>query len=170
MTGATGLYPISLRAERVRALVVGGGPVGTRKIRGLLRAGIGVVLVAPEAVEALAGWAEQGRIEWCRRSYVESDLDGVDLVFAATDRRSVNRVVAQQAMGRGLLVNVADAPAEGNFHVPALCEVDEMLVAVSSRAGRPRQAQALRDHIKQSISRSPDCTPVKLADQFWITD
>ncbi len=151
-----GLYPLALTDLAQRpALVVGGGPVGERKAQGVLAAGGRVRLVSPQATATLAGWAQEGRIAWERRPYRPGDLAGVGLVFAATDDREVNRAVAQEARARGLLVNVADAPAEGNFHVPALVRRDGLVVAVSTAAGDPRRAIQLRDGIRAWLAESP---------------
>ena len=74
-------------------------------------------------------------------------MDGAWLVFAATNVRAVNREIAVAAQGQGLLVNVADAPAEGNFHSPAVVRQGDLIVSVSTLSGRPRQATTARDKI-----------------------
>ena len=51
------------------------------------------------------------------------------------------------AHAQGLLVNVADAPSEGNFHSPAVVRKDDLIVSVSTLSGRPRQATTARDKI-----------------------
>lgn len=129
------------------ALVVGGGVVGERKVRSLLAAGAPVRLISPTATEQLQAWAAGRRIAWEQRSFCEGDLDGAGLIFAATNVRAVNGRIAQAARDLGLLVNVADAPAEGNFHSPAVHRAGDLIVSVSTNSGRPRRATAARDRI-----------------------
>lgn len=130
-----------------RAIVVGGGPVGERKVRGLLAARVAVCLVSPEATPALQNWAEVGRICWQRRPYRPEDLEGAVLAFAATNQREVNAQVAADAEARGILCNVADAPDEGDFHLPAVYRGDRLLLTVSSGGESPGRSRRLRDRI-----------------------
>ncbi|MBI3958073.1 MAG: bifunctional precorrin-2 dehydrogenase/sirohydrochlorin ferrochelatase [Chloroflexi bacterium] len=145
-------YPITLiHLETILAVVVGGGVVGERKVRGLLAANARVRLIAPTATPSLIAWAESGQVEWVQREFQPGDLADAGIVFAATNVRAVNRAVTDEALGRGLLVNVAGAPAEGNFHAPAVHRTDEAVIAVSSYAGRPGIATRLRDRIAQLL-------------------
>jgi cobalt-precorrin 5A hydrolase/precorrin-3B C17-methyltransferase len=141
-------YPVTLiHLESTLAVVVGGGIVGERKVAGLLAANGRVRLIAPAISPALAALAESGAIEWIQREFHAGDLAEAGIVFAATNVRTVNRAVTEEALGRGLLVNVADAPAEGNFHAPAVHRTEEAVIAVSSYAGRPGIATRLRARI-----------------------
>lgn len=141
-------YPVTITCLQGRiAVVVGGGVVGERKVRSLLAADAPARLISPTATEQLTVWAGRGEIDWQRRPYREGDLEGAGLVFAATNVRAVNRAIAAAAHSRGLLVNVADAPAEGNFHSPAVVRKGDLIVSVSTLSGRPRQATTARDKI-----------------------
>ena len=154
-------YPIVLtNLSGAPVVVVGGGPVGERKVRGLLEAGARVRLISPEVSPQLRAWAAAGRIVWQPRAYAPGDLAGARLVFAATGEREVNARVARDAALHGALCNVADAPAEGDFHLPALHRSGEMTIAVSSGGAAPGRAAALRDAIAAWLeSRSPNGQP-----------
>ena len=96
------LYPLTLTGmAHKRAIVAGGGPVGQRKVAGLLQSGAAVRLVSPEATPDLREWAQSGRIEWRRRPYQKGDLAGFDLAFAATNQRSVNVQVGSRGPNAG---------------------------------------------------------------------
>ena len=141
-------YPLTMTSIGGRiAVVVGGGIVGERKVRSLLAGDVPVRLVSPSATEQITAWAESGEIEWTRRRYQDGDLDDAALVFAATNVRAVNREVGEAAHRKKLLINVADAPTEGNFHSPAVTRHDDLIVSVSTRTGRPGIATSARDRI-----------------------
>jgi cobalt-precorrin 5A hydrolase/precorrin-3B C17-methyltransferase len=104
-------------------------------------------LISPEASPQLQAWAGAERLEWQRRLYQSGDLAGAKLVIAATNQRDVNAQVAQEAHSLGLLCNIADQPAEGNFHVPAVHRRPGLVIAVSTAGQSPTRARQIRDRI-----------------------
>lgn len=144
-----GVYPILLTdLQHKLAVVVGGGAVGERKVAGLLAVQAHIRLVSPVITPTLTEYAHAGALEWRPSPYQAMDLAGAFLVFAATNSRAVNAQVAQDAAQLHLLCNVADAPAEGNFHVPALYRQADFVVAVGSQQGKnPKRIKQLRDQI-----------------------
>ncbi len=146
------VYPITLtKIPGAPVLVVGGGTVAERKVRGLLEAGAAVRLISPDVTPTLREWATAGRIAWEQRAYQPGDVQrgGWVLVFAATSERATNQQVAHEAEQAGLLCNSADAPAEGNFHVPALYRGGGLVVAVSTGGASPARAAQVRDSIAE---------------------
>ena len=60
---APSLFPIFLKLEGQRCLVVGAGDVAESKIAGLLEAAANVRVVAPEATPLVQSWAAAGQID-----------------------------------------------------------------------------------------------------------
>lgn len=121
-------FPLFVDLAGAPCLVVGCGTVGSRRARALLAHGARVNVVdsrgcAPEGARRLV------------RAYEPGDEEGMRLVVAATDDRSVNELVAGRCRDAGIMVCVADAPAEGSFVFPALCETDRLVAGVVSRTG-----------------------------------
>lgn len=141
------LVPVMLHAEAIRALVVGGGSVATRRALALVAAGAHVRVVAP-ALDAALREAARGepRLELEERAYRAGDERGATLVVAATSDRAVNALVARRAREACALVNVADAPAQGTFTAPAVHRSGELVVAVTA-GGVPSAAARIRDAI-----------------------
>ena len=63
------LFPMFLKLEGKRCLVVGAGKVGEPKIAGLIETGAFVQVVALEASEAVHVWAADGKIKLELRSF-----------------------------------------------------------------------------------------------------
>ena len=139
------LYPIFLDLSGRRCVVVGGGEVSGRKARKLLQARAEVVVISPEVTPELESVATEVR----RRPYEEGDLEGAYLVFAATDSRDVNAAVAGEAKGRGIPVNVADRPSEGDFALPSVLRRGRLQVAVSTGGASPTLAREIRDELEE---------------------
>ena len=145
------LYPINLKIENSLCLVVGGGAVAFRKIRGLLQADAKVRVISPELMPDLRLLADNGTVEWFERPFVEGDLEGVSLVFAATNSRKVQILVQEEARKNKVLLNSADAPVESDFHVPAHFRRGPMIVTVSTGGGSPAFAKKLRKQLEDEI-------------------
>lgn len=140
-------FPLLFRLEGRLCVVVGGGPVGVRKVRALRDARATVRLVDPAASEG----ALPGEIEVVRRPFRPEDLDGAVLAFAATGDREVNAAVAREARRRSIPVNIADAPDEGDFTLPAVLRRGEITVAVGTGGASPALASLLRDRLSTPL-------------------
>jgi siroheme synthase-like protein len=141
-------YPVFLNLRGRSVLVAGAGKVALRKVRGLIEAGAEVTVVSPRAEPDF----ESLPIAWKKRRFRRSDVTGKALVFAATNDREVNRFVAEAAAAEGIPVNVADAPAECSFLVPARIRHGDLQVAISTSGRSPRLAVALRKKIEAVLS------------------
>jgi precorrin-2 dehydrogenase/sirohydrochlorin ferrochelatase len=106
-----------------------------------------VRVVAPQISAPLREIArETERCTIAERPYETGDLEGANLVFAATDRSDVNERVADDARRARILVNIAEDGARGDFITPALHRSGELLIAVSA-GGVPPAAARIRDEV-----------------------
>jgi precorrin-2 dehydrogenase / sirohydrochlorin ferrochelatase len=144
---STPFYIACLRLQGRRCVVVGGGEVGLEKVEGLLACGGEVTLVAPDAVEALRGLADEGSIRWERRPYRSEDLEGAFLAIAATGDTDVNIRVFEDAERQATLVNVVDVPPLCNFILPAIIRTGPLAIAISTAGASPALAKRIRDQI-----------------------
>lgn len=133
------------------AVVVGGGPVGTRRARGLLDAGALVTVVAPGVTAELAELAAGGAVALRSRPWQAADLDGAALVVAATGVAAVDRAVAVAARERGALCNVAGEPGLGDLTVPAVLRRGDLLLAVGTSGRAPGLAGAVRRRLERAF-------------------
>lgn len=132
-------------------LVVGGGTVALRKVRILQEAGASITVVAPKVCPALFQQAAEGRIQHLARDFEPTDLSGVDLVIAATDKTAVNRQVSQEAQARHLPVNVVDNPSLCTCIVPSILDRSPVMVAVSTGGKAPVLGRLLRTRLETLI-------------------
>jgi precorrin-2 dehydrogenase/sirohydrochlorin ferrochelatase len=141
-------FPIALHGERLRAIVVGGGSVGTRKALALVESGAQVLVVSPEVTQELEACERARQLTIVRQSYSAEHLGRFMLVVAATDSREVNAQIAVDAHTAGKLVNITDYADEGNFHTMAVHRSGDVVIAVSS-GGVPGAAARIRDAIAE---------------------
>ncbi|WP_108127040.1 siroheme synthase CysG [Saccharospirillum mangrovi] len=144
-------FPLFHRLQDKTVLVVGGGDIALRKISLLRRAGCRLTVVAPTILKTIQDWPECTCIE---RGYVESDLDGVELVVAATDDDALNRTVSANARARRVLVNVVDSPDLCDVIFPSIVDRDPLLIAITSSGQAPVLARSIRAKLESTIPAS----------------
>ncbi len=144
-------YPVNLQITHRLCVVVGGGGVALRKVRGLLEAEARIRVISPTIATELRILSDAGKIEWLQRGYVEGDLKGAFLVFAATNDRDVQlRIKNETARSAGIL-NSADDPGGSDFHVPAHFRRGKMLVTIATGGGSPALAKKIRGQLEEAI-------------------
>ncbi len=146
-----GHYPLVADLRGRRVVVVGGGDVAARKVDGLLAAEADVTVVSPDLAPALATLASAARIVHVGRVYRAGDLAGADLVFVATDDRSVTAAVTAEARARRVWVNAADDPEHCDFILPAVIRRGPLLVTVTTGGASPAVARAVREELETVI-------------------
>ena len=141
------MYPVALSVRGRRVVVIGGGAVAERKVRGLLGAEPDVVVVSPTLTPPLAALADAGAIGWEPRRYAPGDLAGAFIVFAATDDDATNAAVAADARAAGILVNDASDADRGDFATPAVHRSGPLTVTVDSGGLSPSFTKRIRDEL-----------------------
>jgi siroheme synthase-like protein len=144
-------YPILLRMNGKRCLVVGGGMVALRKVQTLIEHGADIVIVSPHICPELEQAAKRGAVRTIARDYEPEDLNGVYLVVAATDDSAVNEQVAAEAKKLGILVNVVDKPDISDFIVPSYFRRGDIIVAVSTCGKSPALARKIRSELESEL-------------------
>ena len=144
-------YPIYLDIKDRDCLVVGGGSVGTRKVKRLLECGAKVTVISVDATEKLKELSDSGMIQLKERDFQTSDLDDRFLVIGATDNQEMNFKIHAEAEQRGLLCNIADHPKACNFILPSIVNRGDLIIAISTSGKSPAFAKRLRKHLEKEF-------------------
>ncbi len=153
------LYPIFLKVHELNVLLVGAGFVGTEKLEFLLksspRAQVTAVSKAfnPEFLE-LATAAEN--VTLIEDGYDEKYLGGKHLVIGATNDKSVNRQIRDEAKERFLLVNIADTPALCDFYLGGIVTKGNLKIAISTNGKSPTAAKRFRQLLEEVLPEEID--------------
>jgi len=146
-------YPVFLNLKGERCLVVGGGAVAERKVHSLLECGARVKVVSPRVSPSLLKLAAEGIIELEQRGFNPDDLNdlrpGRGLIFGATDDAQVNECVFNEALLRGLAVNIVDNPKLCTFIVPSVLRRGSLSIAVSTGGKSPLLARRIREKLEE---------------------
>ena len=145
------LLPIFLKLAGRPALLVGAGNVALEKIGSLLKTGLNLRVIAPEARPEIRQLAADGQLEWLPRAFAPSDLDGNFLVIAATNHPAINAAVYQAALARNILCNSVDDIPNCDFFFGSVVRRGDLQIAISTAGESPAVAQRLRREIDEQL-------------------
>ncbi len=146
------MFPIFLKLDGRRALVVGGGKMATLRAKQLIRSGARVTVIAPRTDAEIEELGETGRIELLRRKFEQTDLSRrYFIVIAATNDSKIQKAVFEEADRRGVLCNVVDKPKVCNFYMPAIVDRGDLKIAISTSGRSPALAGKLREYLDDAI-------------------
>lgn len=164
-------FPMFVELQNKKCLIVGGGKVAFRKIQVLLEFGADVTVVAPTFMEEIfelqqrLGAKEKDSVDVnrrtekeppaiciCAKKFEDTDLEGMELVVAATDEKELNHDIAELCRKRGIPCNAVDQIEDCSFIFPAYVKEGEVVAAFSSGGSSPVITQYLKEEIKPVLN------------------
>ena len=148
------LFPVFLKLEQFRVLLVGGGNAGLEKLTAILHNSPATVVtvVAPHILPKLEELAARHpKVKLHARPYSDDDLDDQDFVFVATDNPDLNRHIKAATAARRILTNVADTPEECDFHLSSVVQKGDLKVAISTNGKSPNVGKRLRAVLEEAL-------------------
>jgi uroporphyrin-III C-methyltransferase/precorrin-2 dehydrogenase/sirohydrochlorin ferrochelatase len=145
------MLPIFLNLAGRRCLLVGAGNVALEKLGALLKTGLRLTVVAPDAKVEVKQLAGRGEIQWVQREFNEFDLDGNFLVITATDSAQVNVAVYRGCVERNIICNSVDDIPNCDFYFGSVVSRGDLQIAISTAGESPAVAQRLRREIDQAL-------------------
>jgi siroheme synthase-like protein len=153
------LFPVFLKLENLRVLLVGGGAVGFEKLTAVISnaPATKVKVVAAAMREEIVGLAgKHANIELIERPYQSDDLDNVDLVIVAVNDKQFSTLIRQDAKEKGVLVNVADQPELCDFYLGSVVKKGNLKIAISTNGKSPTIAKRLKEIFTDSLPDQVD--------------
>jgi siroheme synthase-like protein len=156
------LYPVFLKLEELRLLIVGGGNVAMEKLQSVLTnsPGTQVTLIAPLISPEIIDFSKEfTNLVIYEREFQPEDCDEVDLVFAAVNDFGLSEEITRAAHERNLLVNVADTPGLCDFYLGSVVRKGDLKLAISTNGKSPTLSKRLREVLTEAI---PDETQLSI--------
>ncbi len=142
------VYPIALDLRGKLVVVVGGGTIADRKVRGLLAAGARVRVVAPAVTEGIREAAAVAALELHERPFRTGDVTGACLAYTATGIAAVDAAVVAEARALGILIDDTTGRAASDFATPLVHRVGPLTFAVDTGGSSPAFARRLLDDLR----------------------
>ncbi|MGV8905180.1 MAG: precorrin-2 dehydrogenase/sirohydrochlorin ferrochelatase family protein [Acetobacterium sp.] len=147
------MTPLLFNLNSKRVLVVGGGKVATRRIITLFANGAQVVCVSPEFSNGLIKTQDEG-LTLVQGSYDCKQLEGIDLVVAATNSEAINAQVRKDCQRFGIWCNRVDSPDDSDFIFPSVVRRGDLTLSVCTEGASPFLAKAIVKDLSQRYDES----------------
>jgi precorrin-2 dehydrogenase/sirohydrochlorin ferrochelatase len=163
---------VDLNVKGKRAIVIGGGTEGVRKVRGLLGQDCKITVISSRVNRYLTEQAELGRIQLIKASLKDAsildDYKDVFLVLAATSDKELNRKLVEKGRTMGAFVYAADDPEVSDFSYASVINIEGVMqVAISTSGKSPIMARKVRiraERVLRRIIKKSDIENAKLQE------
>lgn len=144
-------FPLFIKMDGRKVMVIGGGSVALRKIRILTDYGADIRIISREVRDELKMLAEAGRLEWQKENLTEkhlSELDEAFLVICASNDETVNAMAADYCQKRHILVDCAKPGENSDCVFPSVVRRGNVVIGISTSGGVPALTRHLREKIE----------------------
>lgn len=148
------LFPVFLKLNELKVLLVGGGNIGLEKLQAVLSNSpeTKINIVSETFLPALLDFvtAYPG-VKLFHRRFEANDLAGQDLVILATADNSLNAEIRTMARELNLLINVADKPELCDFYLGSIVKKGDLKIGISTNGKSPTIAKRLKELFQEHL-------------------
>ena len=147
-------FPLFIKMDGRKVMVIGGGSVALRKIRILTDYGADIRIISGEVRDELKMLAEAGRLECQKENLTENhppEWEEAILVNCASNDETVNVVAADYCQKRHILVDCAKPGENSDCVFPSVVRRGNVVVGISTSGGVPALTKHLREKIEAVI-------------------
>lgn len=157
--GGNRLFPVFLKTETLRLVIIGGGVVGLEKLRAVLANAPAspvrlISITICDEIKELT--TEYENLELFERPYTPADFEFCDLIIAAVNDQQMATTIRNDAKFANRLVNVADNPALCDFYLSAVVQKGDLKIAISTNGKSPTLAKRLKEILVDTLPEEID--------------
>ena len=150
---------VDLNVYSKKAIVIGGGTEGLRKINGLLDQDCEITVITSRLNSQLKKLMSDRKINLIKSRIKDvkilDQFKDVFLILAATDNRGLNRKLVEKGRTMGAFVYASDDPKISDFSYASLVNYEGLIqVAISTSGKSPIMARKIRMKIERMVNRS----------------
>jgi len=153
------LFPVFLKLNQLKVLLVGAGPVGLEKLGAMLAnsalASIKIIAIdiLPQVTDLVSN---HPNVTMEQRAYREEDMIGYDLAIIAVNSRPLSETIYGHAKKAGIIANVADTPDLCDFYLGSIVQKGNLKIAISTNGKSPTMAKRLRQWFNEILPDQMD--------------
>ncbi|MDW0294383.1 MAG: bifunctional precorrin-2 dehydrogenase/sirohydrochlorin ferrochelatase [Nitrososphaeraceae archaeon] len=149
---------VDLNVNNKKAVVIGGGTEGLRKVHGLLDQGCEITVITSRLNKELRSMSHDRKIKLIKRRIKDATVldkfNDIFLILAATDDRRLNRKLVGKGRTMGAFVYAADDPLMSDFSYTSLVNNEGLVqVAISTSGKSPIMARKIRMKAERMLNK-----------------
>ncbi|HSC54963.1 MAG TPA: TSUP family transporter [Phnomibacter sp.] len=163
--GTNTLFPVFLKLEQMRLLIVGGGNIGLEKLQAVLANSphTSIRLVAETISDDIRNIASDHRnITLHTKTFDATDLQDIDVAIVAINVKETSTAIAKLAKEKQVLVNVADTPELCDFYLSSVVHKGNVKIAISTNGKSPTLAKRLKETLNHALPAELDDLAINL--------
>jgi precorrin-2 dehydrogenase/sirohydrochlorin ferrochelatase len=149
---------VDLNVSQKKALVIGGGTEGLRKVHGLLDQECNITVITSRLNKELKKMSDDGKLRLIKKRVKDvsilDEFNNTFLILAATDDKELNRKLVEKGRSIGAFVYAADDPNISDFSYTSLVNIEGLIqVAISTSGKSPIMARKIRMKIEKMLHK-----------------
>jgi len=149
---------VDLNLTNKKAIVIGGGTEGLRKVHGLIDQGCEITMITNRLNKDLKKLSDDGKLKLIKRrinnASILNEFSNIFLILAATDNKELNRKIVERGRAIGSFVYAADDPIISDFSYTSLVNIEGLIqVAISTSGKSPIMARKIRMKVEKMVRK-----------------
>lgn len=149
---------VDLNVNNKKAVVIGGGIEGVRKVHGLLDQECQITVITSRLNKELKKMSDDGKLRLIKKRIKDvsilNDISNIFLILAATDDKELNKKLVEKGRSIGAFVYAADDPNISDFSYTSLVNIEGLIqVAISTSGKSPIMARKIRMKIERMLHK-----------------
>jgi precorrin-2 dehydrogenase/sirohydrochlorin ferrochelatase len=150
---------VDLNVSQKKAIVIGGGTEGLRKVHGLLDQECDITVITSRLNMELKKMSKDGKLKLIKKRIKDASIldefRNIFLILAATDDRQLNRKLVEKGRSMGAFAYAADDPTISDFSYTSLVNIEGLIqVAISTSGKSPIMARKIRMKIESMLRKT----------------
>lgn len=139
------MYPITVNLKNKEVLIVGGGKIAARKVRGLISEEAIITIISPTLDKGI----DSTKVTWIQKKYETGDIfSSASLIFACTDDKKLNEQILDEALP-SQIVNVVSNKEISDFYNMSMIKHNGLKIGISTEGASPLVAKETRIELQE---------------------
>jgi precorrin-2 dehydrogenase/sirohydrochlorin ferrochelatase len=140
-------YPLFINLKNKKVLIIGGGKVGSRRAKYLLKAGAIVTVISKEFNKELLKVKNRNLRLIKKKTDNKINYTNYFLIIISTNDKKINEKLTKKIKNKTLVCR-ADKHSDGNVVFPAVSKIGKNIVAFTTLGKNPKLSKKLKGLIE----------------------